>query len=427
MLPEATPVPPATLLERLRWLLTEDHCEWANRYVYWLRSPLGILGVGAIASLLFGVFAAPQGFILLAAIAAVVATGLVWPKLGIAGVSCEVEFAGHRAREGQPTPVTVRLVNRWPWPAWGLVIEDGFFDVGPGEDGAAVGLARIGGWSRTTFQWNFTPLQRGRYPRATPALTTAFPFGLWKASKPVEVTGSIVAWPETFWLPPFPITAGTRAWRGDPCDAYAGSDGERIGVREHRQGDALRLVHWAKTACYDRLIVSERQGAASCSATVTVDTDPQHHAGVGADSSLEWSLRIAGSVAATLIAQDVHLELQLGGERRCFGASRPDFALLMDWLAEYGAEGQARSGGEAGARRAAEDAVRLRITTDRLPPQPGELAIVLDADSFGGVRAQTHSTPPTVASWIAVGGPEDVAASVLSGWRRAAGEAGRGA
>ena len=419
--------PASTATDWLRSLLLEDHCAWANRYVYWLKSPLGVLGMTAVASLLLGLFVAPQGYVLLAAIMAVIVTGLAWPKIGIRGLECEIAFVATRAREGKPTPVEVRISNRWPFPVWGLMIEDGFFDVEPGENRSAVALARISGWSRTTFRWDFTPEQRGRYPKVTPSLATAFPFGLWTARKPVRVEGSIVAWPQTFWLPPYPLTAAHKAWTGEPSDAHAGTEGERIGVREHRHGDSMRFVHWAKTARHDRLIVSEREGAALRTASVRVDTDPHSHTGAGVDSTMEWSIRIAASVADTFLAQGAQIEMQLGRESGTFAAGRSDQARMMDWLAEYKPteSDSSQAAAEAGRPRR-KPSTRLRIGTTRSEPATGEATILLDADAFSTDNRAAVS-PSSGSSWILVNEPSQVADQLLNGWRRASREISHGA
>ena len=73
--------------------LNTDFCPWANRYIYWLKKPLGILVVAATASLLCGLFVAPQGLVIAATIAATIILGMVWPWVGLRGLSCELRFA----------------------------------------------------------------------------------------------------------------------------------------------------------------------------------------------------------------------------------------------------------------------------------------------------------------------------------------------
>ena len=73
-------------------VLNHDFCPWANKYVYWLKKPMGILIVAAIAAFLCGLFVTPQGLVISAAIMATLALGIVWPWIGLLGLSCELRF-----------------------------------------------------------------------------------------------------------------------------------------------------------------------------------------------------------------------------------------------------------------------------------------------------------------------------------------------
>jgi len=196
--------------------LHHEFLPWSNRYVYWLKTPLGALFVASLFSLLCGLLVAPQGLVVAGGTLVVIALGIAWPWLGLRGVSCELAFSQRRTREGQPVVVVANIVNRWPWPVWGLEIEHGFFAAAEGDPDSAtvVALARVGGWSRCEFRWEHVPAQRGRYPRAVPRLATAFPFGLWKATQPILVRESLLVWPRTCPLDRLSFKSGARRWLG---------------------------------------------------------------------------------------------------------------------------------------------------------------------------------------------------------------------
>ena len=90
-------------------------------------------------------------------------------------------------------------------------------------------------------------------------------------------------------------------------DKRTGNEGDRIGVRAFREGDSLRLVHWAQTAKCGRLIVSERQGPAQSSVVIAIDTDPEIVSGSGPNSSFESSIRIAASLCEQFARQNVNV------------------------------------------------------------------------------------------------------------------------
>ena len=68
----------------LESLFNHDFCPWANRYVYWLKRPIGWFLVAAVASLLVGIAVAPQGLVMFGAIVTVMVLGVCWPWLCMA-------------------------------------------------------------------------------------------------------------------------------------------------------------------------------------------------------------------------------------------------------------------------------------------------------------------------------------------------------
>ncbi|MEM6328860.1 MAG: DUF58 domain-containing protein [Planctomycetota bacterium] len=435
------PPPRLSWLAWLKWVATEDHCEWANRYVYWLKSPLGILLLCGVFALLCGVFVAPQVLLLLAVVAAVVLVGAAWPSVAVRGLRCQLIYAAPRGREGKPTQARLVVTNRWPWPVWGLAIDDPAFAhaVGQTPDAPAaaeptangptasgptatqVALARIDGWSRSSYNWSFVPPRRGVYPSREVRIVTGFPFGLRRAARPVEVRRSLTVWPETFWLPPLEDQQTRRDWGGELSETAVGMDGTRLGARDFRPGDSLRDVHWAKSARHERLIVSEREASVVADCTVVVDVDPAHHAGVGGQSTLEWSLKIAASICESAASGRGRVNLWLGGVRHTSGAGGAKLAKLLDGIARFGAATQAGTaeGGGAASAGPAPAAQHAR---------PGESVISIGTDASGHLagraivlsrRAFDSRAPSTQAphGWIQIEAAADVPGQVLRGWR----------
>lgn len=400
------PNAPRSWTQWLRWVLVEDHCEWANQYVALLRTPLGILSMGAVASLLCGVYVAPQGYALFAAIVTVIVLGLVWPSVAMRGIRGRLVFESRRGREGKPAATKLLVTNRWPWPVWGLAIEEPML-ADPDQSETVVALARVEGWSRATFNCAFTPSLRGEYPRTEVRIGSGFPFGLYRSSRPVEVAKRLIVWPETFWLPTLADPSHRRDWRGDQSDAYAGSQGTRLGPREHRHGDTLRDVHWAKSARYDRLIVSERESAAVEEVTVVVDVDPTRHSGEGRGSTLEWSLRIAASICEAVAGQRGAVTLRLGGREYSATGAGGELGRLLDEIAlfdptdaaERGLASPSASGGP-------------RESTIYIGPERS----IRPAGRFICVRPPGRRNRSDASAWIVVDTGEDVAGQVLGGW-----------
>lgn len=293
---------------RMVALLTYDFCPWANRWFHWIKHPFAILCVAGGVALACAIFVKPLCIIAFAAILLVLLLGYAWPSLAIRGLASRLKFDRLRATEGDEIRALVRIVNRWPWPVWGVTIEGG---LGAGE---MVALARISGWSEITFEWRFSPGCRGEYPERSPRLMTGFPFGLRQAGRDVVVDGTLLIWPKVIALDTLLDAAETRPSDDQFSDQRIGDSGDMSGTRLFRDGDSLRRVHWAQTARQGKMIVCERQAVAQSAVRVVFDSDPRWHRGTGAAGTLEWSIRIAASVCAAYHRENAAVECCFGHE-----------------------------------------------------------------------------------------------------------------
>ena len=162
----------ARLLNLLDRVLRIDFCPSANRFVYWLKHPLACLGLAALVSLTCGLLINSYAFALSGVLVGIALLGVIWPRIAVSGLTCDVKFERSRARPGEPVPVRLRIRNRFPWPVWGLSLRRGFFagdrGRGRGRNTDGIALARVGGWSVSEFVWDFRPATRGSYPFESP-------------------------------------------------------------------------------------------------------------------------------------------------------------------------------------------------------------------------------------------------------------------
>ncbi len=319
----------ATWSERVSGLLTHDFCPWANRWVYWIKQPAAALGLAGIAALACAVFVQPLAWIPFAAVLLVVVLGYLWPSMAVRGLAAEVVFPQCRVTEGTATRVILRVVNKWPWPVWGISLEGGF--------GASptVALALIAGWSSSEFVWEFTPQCRGEYPQSIPRITTGFPFGLRHASRPATVHGSLLVWPQVIPLETLLDAAETRPTDDVCSETRVGDSGDVMGTRLFRAGDSLRRVHWAHTARLGRMIVCERQAPARTAVRVVFDSDPHLHRGAGANSTLEWSIRLAASVLSAYHREHAAAECCFGHHTWPIAPGTLGWQRFMDQLSRW--------------------------------------------------------------------------------------------
>jgi uncharacterized protein (DUF58 family) len=357
----------APFWDRLYYYIFEaDYLSDVNRYLPW-RYALGCLLMAAVAAGLCGWFLHEQAFVLLAGIVVAIVLGLLWPALSVLGIRGQLRFDQERVREGQRVGVNLTLRNAWPLGIWGLRVCGGF-DRFSGQEGACIAsLAVAPGWRSTEFRWELTAVCRGEYPVGPVRLKTGFPFGLWEAGRRLQAAQRLRVWPRTFPLFLLPeAMANDRTKEGLTPIQQVGTQGDVLGVRPYRQGDPLRRVHWKQSARHDRLIVCEQQAMACPRVQIVLDLHPESHAGQGPDSSREWAIRIAASIAEAALTQGGLVELVLNDAVVPPAAGTMQQQRILDTLACVGEEA-VRSLGEVLAEPICQPSggLQLILTTGR--------------------------------------------------------------
>jgi uncharacterized protein (DUF58 family) len=248
---------------------------------------------------------------------------------------------------------------------------------------------------------------RGRHPLGPLTVVLRDPFGLTNRFAEVGATGNIVVLPRIE-----PLTGGRPPGNGVGAEgeipfmiALHGEDDQSI--REYRDGDDLRRIHWPATARTGDLMVRQEDRPARRRAMILLDPRAGAHQGHGSSSSFEWAVSAAASVVAQLarLGYATHLicsETVHDGQ----AAMTTDADHALDLLAEAetgpelelaelvrAAHPVTASGGLVVAILADRDEESLRQVASLRQPGGSGLAIVLDTATFAdGSRSGTHST-----------------------------------
>lgn len=320
-------------------LLTTDFFPSANRFVYWLKEPVGWFFLATCVSLIIGLYFAPIGWTLAAALASVIAVGMVWPAIAVRAVTCSLRPCVPQVHEDDPCELHFKVSNRLPMPLWGLSVE-GFLDrssTNPHvESIPTISLAFVRSLATSTYRFSIRPDFRGRYPDGDAMLTCSFPFGIWTAKRKLEDIAPITVWPKVF---PIMGQANLRGRNSAEQGAgnRAGRTGNFIGLRDYRIGDSVRDVNWIATARYGELVVTERSAPQSCNVEVIVDVAVFENR-----ERLAKRIRVAASILASLHADSVALTVRIGNEVIHAMRGQNGFVQMMDALAQVPAEGLSR-------------------------------------------------------------------------------------
>ena len=293
-------------------ILTTDFCPWANRFVYWLKEPIGWFVVATAISCMVGLYLSPVGWTLAASLLSIIAVGIIWPLIAVFSTRLQLVPEEVAVHEDAPCRMIVRVRNRIPIPVWGLMIE-GYLDrgvkVSEGDSVPlpTVGLASVPPMCQADYKISARPELRGFYPEEEPKVACSFPFGIWTARLPLKDVSPLTVWPRVY-----PTPGLTRFSDKVASDLGMGTrngrDGEFSGVRDYRRGDSAKQVNWVASARTDSLKVTERSAPQSAVVEVRLDTS----IGKCGVEELNRRIRIAASIIASLHQQNLPMSVQIG-------------------------------------------------------------------------------------------------------------------
>lgn len=304
-------------ISRINSVANHDFCPWANRYVYWLKEPVGWFLIATLASLLVGAFLSPIGWSVAAGLAAILALGLGFPWLAVRTANCQLAPVNHEVHERDGGELLLTVRNRLPIPILGLTVEgylsqafDPAIEDQPIPD---VGLSQVPAFSQATYRLAIRPEYRGKYPIERPKIACSFPFGIWTARRDLTDVQPVTVWPML--LPSnsdLEIVGKQLAETGN--GDRASSHGDFIGVRDFRQGDSLRSIHWAQSARLDNLIVCERGGPQKQTLRFDLCTKPCQGSVREARENLAWRVRIMATLVDLAVSRHMPFQLSIDGQ-----------------------------------------------------------------------------------------------------------------
>lgn len=213
-----------------------------------------------------------------------------------------------------------------------------------------------GSWRRT-IDYPIIGSARGRYTVGPLLVRASDPFGLARLDRRFSSTTQVLVTPRIVPLSVMASAPGSGQ-TGDSTPRRIGLVGQDdVLIREYRDGDDVRRIHWRSTARRDEIMVRREEQSWDPSLTLLLDTRIQAHAGTGPDSSFEWAVSAIASIAR-------HMQ-RAGYNLRIVDAA----GVLID------------TGGMDPA--SAEDGVLLALTDAALTPGDPDLRLATDTITLG--------------------------------------------
>lgn len=215
-----------------------------------------------------------------------------------------------RVSVGQPATVSLQVENVGRIPSAMLLLEEQL-PYALGTRPRFV-LDRLGARWQRTINYPVRSDTRGRFSIGPATLRVTDPFGLVELTRSFETSDALLVTPQTHAIGQMRL-GGEGVPSGDNRPRAIASDGqEDVTVREYRQGDDLRRVHWRSSARRGELMVRREEQPWQNRATIFLDTRRTAHRGQGPASSFEWSVTAAASVAMHLLQRGYLVRLVTG-------------------------------------------------------------------------------------------------------------------
>ncbi|MDI6857119.1 MAG: DUF58 domain-containing protein [Dehalococcoidia bacterium] len=255
---------------------------------------LTVLIVILVASL---VSAFATGFWLPSRLAYVIAAAIplcyLWARVNMWGVSAEAERRVDRLEQGQAFEERLFVRNRNFLGKLWLEVDDPS-DLPGHVAGRVLGLRR-----GETRSWKVTTRceRRGVFTLGPVTVSSGDPFGVFRLTRSFGHSRSILVYPKaldltSFYLPPAQLTGEKRLRR-----ATHHVTPNAAGIRAYEFGDSFSRIHWPSTARTGDLMVKLFEMDPASDVWLVLDMEKKAHAGKGEQSTEEYVIRIAASVA----------------------------------------------------------------------------------------------------------------------------------
>lgn len=317
-----------------------------------LKLKFAILGLFTLAAYLGSVSRGPSLLWLIAALlSAGLITSLVWPRWLIQRLSVN-RIGPKHAIEDETVVFMVEVENHGWLPRFMVEVVDRLPFVGTRENDTNNNYKLLGninyvaGGKKRSFEVPVLCEKRGLYALGPVGLASSFPLGLAEARRITNQSlQTFTIYPKVFPILTIPLFgAPSQIHRGGYLLPEGAGAAEFSGLREYRRGDNPRHIHWPTTARLNELMVKEFEPLASACLCIALDLAKDANVGRGKQSTLEYAIRIAASVAGYANNQNMHSRLLAVGEstpiRITSGKGDYHYQYILDALAVVEAKGK---------------------------------------------------------------------------------------
>jgi uncharacterized protein (DUF58 family) len=235
---------------------------------------------------------------------------LIWARIHAGSLEVTVERANDRLQVGQEAEARVRLRSRSKLTKVWLEAEDETNM--PGQPARTVVTLPADGSRNWKVSLHCT--RRGVFRAGPVRITTGDPFGLFRLTRSYGEKRQLLVLPRPEELPYFWSPVAQLPGEGSVRRRTHYVTPNASGVRDYYPGDSYNRIHWRSTARLGQLMVKTFEMDPTSNVWILLDLEGAVQAGVGDDSTEEYGVRIATSLAYHFVQSNRILGLMAFGE-----------------------------------------------------------------------------------------------------------------
>ncbi|MBI4328454.1 MAG: DUF58 domain-containing protein [Chloroflexi bacterium] len=221
----------------------------------------------------------------------------LWARGSVGGVKVSVTRRQLLVQTGDWVEERIGIENTTRVPKLWLQVEDiGTF---PGLQGRVLGLE-----AQQYRSWKIRAqaTHRGRFTLGPLRIRSGDPLGLVQVEKTFPGTDQLIVYPTAVPLDRFVLSLAQYAGEAAEYRSTAMLTPNVVSIRRYVVGDSLASIHWKSTAKHGRLMVKEFETEMHSDVWVVLDLQRRVHLGEGLESTEEYAVKAAASIAQYLLA-----------------------------------------------------------------------------------------------------------------------------
>jgi uncharacterized protein (DUF58 family) len=261
-----------------------------------------------------------------------------WPRIAIRGMSVKRRLDPGTPTVGEPFEEVIEVRRSGFVPAPWVEVRDlsGIADYQPGR------VISVGG-EPVIWKTRGVYRRRGWMTFGPTSLRVREPFGLFSCELKHGQRIPVLVYPRVRPIPDLTTPSSQQVGNSPTFGAWADYPPETGGVRDYTTGDSFGRIHWGLSARHGRLMSKTFEQPLTTDLWILLDLDRSVHFGEGENSTVEYAISLAASMASQVHGQGRQVGLIANDAKGTLlephRAVRQD-RLILDYLAIAQADGR---------------------------------------------------------------------------------------